>query len=84
MTLADVVKNLSEQLQQVQSHVVNQRDALHRQHVEQARRIDALNAKVVRLERQWRASECFKDDGNVCCSSTTNNDVGYIHTISVS
>ena len=93
VALADVVKSLSEQLQQVQSQlaeqqatITEQQAIIEAQHVEQARLTDALtervnrqqeisaeqarlinvlNGTVFRLKSQWRASECFKEDGKL-------------------
>ena len=75
MDLADFVKNVSEQLQQVQSQLAHQQefnlqyqitvDDLTTRLDRQQNVNDVLTEKVFRLESQWRASECFNNDGNV-------------------
>ena len=87
MDLADFVKNVSEQLQQVQSQLAHQQefnlqyqttiDDLTTRLGRQQNVNDVLTEKVFRLESQWRASECFNNDGNVNFSTRSTQTMSH-------
>ena len=83
MALADVVKRLSEQLQQLQrqfqlqlaeqqaviTEQAHQIDALTKNLVKQDRHVDRLTHNVARLEAEHKVIAELQDNGTGCCIS---------------